>query len=146
VGGENGIGNMNRRVLTALLIAAAALGCDRDGGLAPDERAEFLFALRGLEDRFVAVTSDSSVIEKARAQLQRPVAQRELFISGSIARGNGGHNLDWSWHFVPDQWDLVEVAVEVCDGTPQEVEADLDYWVDQLGRFCPYRSYVAAEL
>lgn len=137
---------MNGRFLAVLLIAAASVRCDGGGGAAPEGGAAFLFALRGLPDQFVAVTSDSSVIEKARAQLREPVAQRQLFISGPIARGNGGHNLDWSWHFVPDQWDLVEIAIEVCDGTPRQVEADLDYWVDQVGRFCPYLSYVAAEL
>jgi hypothetical protein len=137
---------MKGRFLAVLVIAAAAVRCNGDGAVAPEGSAAFLFALRGLPDQFAAVTADSSVIEKARAQLQRPVAQRELFISGPIARGNGGHNLDWSWHFVPDQWDLVEVAVEVCDGTPRQVEADLDYWVDQLGYYCPYLSYVAAEL
>lgn len=134
----------SRHLVLALIIAAAATSCDDDG--VDDTTGEFLFALRGMSDQFVAVTSDPVVLEKARAQLQLPVSQRDLFINGPIARGNGGHNVDWSWHFVPDEWDLVEAAIEVCDGRPQLVEDDLDYWIDEVGQYCPWSSYVAAEL
>lgn len=134
-----------RHLVLAFIIAAAGTSCD-DGGGVDDTAGEFLFALRGMSDQFVAVTSDPVVLERARAQLQLPVSQRDLFINGPIARGDGGHNLDWSWHFVPDEWDLVEAAIEVCDGTPQTVEDDLDYWIDEVGQYCPWFSYVAAEL
>jgi hypothetical protein len=106
----------------------------------------FLFALRDLPGQFVAQTSDTAVLEKARAQLRLPRQQRDLFIIGPIAAGNGDHNLDWSWHFVPDEWDLAEAAIEVCDGTPDAVEADLERWLNEVGHFCPWRSYVAQEL
>ncbi len=133
------------RIATLLCLAGTALACDGDTQ-EPDEPCRFLFALRDLPDRFVAITSDPAVVEKARAQLRLLPTQRDLFINGPIAPGDGGHNMDWSWHFVPDEWDLVEAAIEVCDGTPQAVEADLERWLNEVGHYCPYRSYVAAEL
>lgn len=33
---------------------------------------------------------------------------------------------------------MAEVTIELCDGTPSLVEADLDYWLNAVGRFCPW--------
>jgi hypothetical protein len=71
--------------------------------------------------------------------------ERRLHISGVIASGNGGHNLRWSWHFVPEAWDLTEVSIGLCDGTPEMVERDLSYWLGRVQRFCPWQSYVLQE-
>jgi hypothetical protein len=133
------------RFASALIIFSAVLACEGDT-LDPRHTGMFLFSMRGSLEQFVATTSDPAVLEKARAQLQLRREQRNLFINGPIAPGNGDHNLDWSWHFVPDEWDLVEAAIEVCDGTPDALEADLERWLSEVGQFCPYTSYVAAEL
>ena len=101
--------------------------------------------LEGKED-FVAVTSDSAVIAVVNSQLAKPVAERKMHINGKIERGNGGHNLAWSWHFTPNQWSLAEMSMELCDGWPGFVEENLDYWIDTVGRFCPWSSYVKSEI
>lgn len=33
---------------------------------------------------------------------------------------------------------MVEAAIEVCDGTPSFVEDEVDYFVDTVGRYCPW--------
>ena len=114
----------------------------------PAERA-FLFAMRGIPDaegQFVAVTTDPRTLALLEAQLALPEAQRNLHINGPIASGNGGHNLGWSWHFVPGGWELVEISIELCDGRPQMVEDDVERWIDDVGAFCPWGSYVRSEL
>ncbi len=98
------------------------------------------------EGRFVAVTSDPRVIAKLESELRLPVADRLLHVDGPIAAGNGGHNLSWSWHFVPDAWDAVEMSVERCDGTPAAVESDVSAWVKDIGVFCPWGSYVQEKM
>ena len=134
-------------VATILLfgIVAVISGCSSDS----NKDRMFLFGMRndteGKED-FVAVTSDKSVIAAVNSQLAKPVDKRTLHINGIIERGNGGHNLDWGWHFTPDRWALVEVSMELCDGNPSLVEQDIDYWVDTVGRFCPWASYVKREI
>jgi len=65
------------------------------------------------------------------------------FINGPIDYGNGGHNHNAShwflWHFIPNQWSLVELAIEVCDGCPYtDVDTDTAYWVGNIGQFCPW--------
>ena len=136
--------------VAAVFLLALHAGCRGDGGRAavPGGERTFVFGMRGLPDaagRFVAATSAPVVIAKLEAELALPAASRSLHINGPIARGNGGENLSWSWHFAPDLWDAVEVSVEVCDGTPAMVESDLDTWVDELGVFCPWGSYAQGE-
>jgi hypothetical protein len=35
---------------------------------------------------------------------------------------------------------MAEMTIELCDGLPSYVENDLDYWVDTVGRFCPWQA------
>lgn len=134
----------------ALAIATTASTCTISNGDDDDSaRVIFLFKMQGdvsgVQD-FRAVTEDPLILAEARAQLRKPAHERELFIAGPIERGNGGHNLGWRWHFVPDGWLLAEHAIELCDGNAVLVDQDIDYWVDVVGSFCPWGSYVAAEI
>jgi hypothetical protein len=113
-----------------------------------DHTRTFLFAIRGYgpEERFAAKTSDPDLLQIIDDQLSLPESKRLLHIHGTIDWGNGGHNLNWSWHFVPDEWVLAEFSIELCDGIPSYVENDLKYWIETVGSFCPWSSYVLTEL
>ena len=52
--------------------------------------------------------------------------------------GQGRHNEPWNWHLDPEETQLAETTIEVCDGLPSDVEADLDYWMANVKRFCPW--------
>ncbi|WP_185958252.1 BP74-related protein [Fodinibius sediminis] len=132
--------------MSLLILFFAA--CDTNSGNGEIEPHYFEFAHEDGKTsyRFVAKTSDPGVIDKVEKQLQLPFEQRNLHINGDIERGNGGYNEGWSWKFTPGHWDMVEMSVEVCDGRPQMVEDDLDYWVDQVGYFCPWSARVLREV
>jgi hypothetical protein len=109
--------------------------CTSGGAIEETSGVRFLFALRSdtsLEAVFAATTFDPELIRAARAELDLPRQERRLHINGVIAGGHGGHNLSWSWHFVPGAWELAEVSVGMCDGTPEMVERDLGYWLDRV--------------
>lgn len=94
------------------------------------------------DSTFIASTSDLVVIDTVLANIARPLNQRG-FISGDIIYGNGGHNHNAShwylWHFIPNQWNIVEVAIGDCDGCPYtDLDADTSYWVGNIGHFCPW--------
>ena len=114
---------------------AAARNTDRCDVLVPDTR-------KGPEERFPydlvnrADRGGASGIGASGSE-PPPVSPAVLL------RANGGFNLNWGWHFY--RVNLVEVAVEVCDGTPSMVQANLNYWLTTVRNFCPWAAYVDAE-
>lgn len=140
---------MGSRAFLAFLTCAAALAACDDANDGPPERVTFHFRMlgdaTGVQD-FRAITNDAVIIAEARAQLELPMQERQLFIIGDIDRGNGDHNLDWNWHYLPDQWALAELAIELCDGNAVLVSQDVDYWVDTVGQFCPWGARVSEEI
>lgn len=60
--------------------------------------------------------------------------------NGRILRGSGAdnHNAPHAWHLDPDDVELVDVAIEVCDGAPSYVDANVTEYVDVIGRYCPW--------
>jgi hypothetical protein len=102
------------------------------------------------DSTFIAAATNPVLIDTVLANLARPINQRK-FISGPIDYGDGGHNHNathwFSWHFVPDQWNLVEMAAEVCDGCPYSaVDSDVTYWVANIGQFCPWSGLPVREV
>jgi hypothetical protein len=96
------------------------------------------------DSSFVAATSSQSVIDSVLAEFSRPLANRK-FINGKITGGNAGYNHNaghwFLWHFIPDQWSLVENAIEVCDECPfSDVDSDTTYWFGTVKQFCPWTS------
>lgn len=131
-------------LLAALPLLACGGGTDSTG---PDSQGVmFAFRLRNqpASEEFRAVISSPSAIATARAQLALPAASRKLFPNGPIAAGNGGHNLSWGWHYT--SVDFAELSIELCDGSPTLVQADLGYWLNTVKRFCPWSAYVHAEI
>jgi hypothetical protein len=58
--------------------------------------------------------------------------------SGRLVKGAMPYNAPWSWHIDPADVHLAEITIELCDGRPSLVEADVDHWVDTVKRFCPW--------
>jgi hypothetical protein len=127
--------------LRTLLAASTMVLWNCGSGVAQESTSikggQFVFETSGSE-RF-RVRLEPTEAERARASLHGA----SLFPSGRLIRGDGGYNKPWSWHL--EQTVMTEVSVEVCDGRPSYVEADIAYWVDRLGRFCPASARGLAE-
>lgn len=131
--------------ILALLIFSFCSACSTNSN--DDGRYfEFTHESDDINYTMVAKTSNADVIARIEQELSVPFEERTMHINGPIERGNKGYNSNWSWHFVEDQWELAEISVEVCDGRPSFVEEDLDYWVDTVGRFCPWGARVVGEV
>jgi hypothetical protein len=133
-----------RIVAAALVLAAAALASYYTllvmGDGAPERPFPgryFLVDVQG--ERFVMLVKDR---EAARLAEERMAGLNNMFPSGELARGDGGFNRPWSWHLVPETVIMAEVSIELCDGLPSHVESGLDYWVDTVGRFCPWSAVI----
>ncbi len=62
--------------------------------------------------------------------------------NGRLMRGDGGFNSGHDWHMV--DVDVVDMAIELCDGTASMVDDDVDYWIDTVGQYCPWDARVVA--
>ena len=93
---------------------------------------------------YYVATSDPVLIAECRAQLDGSAPNRH--INGAVDFGSGGFNGAWNWHHVPDDWVLAEGSMEVCDGIPMHVETDTEYFVNEVGRFCCWTSYIKEEM
>lgn len=107
---------------------------------------EFAFDTHPSSQNIIACTSDPDVIALVESQLALPENERNMFIIGPIDYGTRNNNPMYDWHFVPDIWFLTAFAVEVCDGSPQFVQNNIQYFVETVGSYCPWSSYVLREV
>lgn len=66
--------------------------------------------------------------------------------NGRIVRGPGkvGYNKPWSWHLDPQDIQMAEVTTEVCDGRPSYINQQLDEFVDNVKRYCPWSAQLVS--
>ena len=98
------------------------------------------------ESNFIVATNNSSLIGQCYAQLELPETDRTLHINGSLDQTNGGFNSPWNWHIIPNEWELAEMSVGTCNGSPFDVENNLEYWINNVGQLCNWGSYIKNEI
>jgi len=109
-----------------------------------------LFQIQVVKERFVVKLITEHQLQMAHDLISHP--ERRRILIGRLAAGDDGYNRDpltkqsWSWHLVPETIQFVELATEVCDGLPSDIENNLPYWIDTVGRFCPWATIVEKEM
>ena len=108
----------------------------------------FTVGIHGADDgsNYVVATDNDALIDQCRAQLELPEAERMLHINGFLDYGDGGFNQPWSWHIIPNEWVLAEMSIGVCNAYPEDVENDLDYWINTVGQLCNWSSFIKEEI
>ncbi|MDP6167556.1 MAG: hypothetical protein QGF54_02435, partial [Candidatus Marinimicrobia bacterium] len=100
----------------------------------------------GEESNYVVATDNDALIDQCRAQLELPEAERMLHINGFLDYGDGGFNQPWGWHIIPNEWVLAEMSIGICNAYPENVENDLDYWINTVGQLCNWSSFIKEEI
>jgi len=124
---------VRRLILVALLLSIVAAGC-ADGPTSPSDTAVVTFGVAG--ETFRVQLVGERQIEAARAAQGGGSAR---IPNGRIVVGVGV-NSGWSWHL--EDVEFVQVAIEVCDGRPSDVERQGMQFGG--GRFCPWSARVLA--
>ena len=125
---------------SALLLPALLTGCGDPVGPV-DDRPRYEVTVSG--ESFVVIVGDP----QAAAEFERRLAGDSLgVVNGSLVAGDAGYNAPWSWHLDPSTVEIVDATIELCDGRPSLVEADLDYWLGTVGRFCPWGARITRRL
>jgi len=97
-------------------------------------------------DDFIIWTADAEIIALSREQLNLSKDAVKKHIHGIIKAGDGEYNQPWSWHIDPDNWELADASIELCDGSPTYIEDNLEDWIKTVGYYCPWGSYIKAEI
>jgi len=89
-----------------------------------------------INERYSVFITDETAIEQVFA-VRRGESSAGI-PSGRIVDGPVFYNQPWSWHIDPEDIHMADITIELCDGTPSMVEENLDYWLNSVGRFCPW--------
>ena len=133
VGRETRSAPQRRLILAALLLSIVASGC-ADGPTSPSDTAVVTIGVA--DETFRVQLVGERQIEAARAAQSGGSAR---IPNGRIVLG-AGVNSGWHWHL--EDVEFVQVAIEVCDGRPSEVERQGTQFGG--GRFCPWSARVLA--
>ena len=108
----------------------------------------FTVGIHGAEDtsNYVVTTNNNDLIDQCHEQLALPEDERFLHINGFLDYGDSGFNQPWSWHIIPNEWVLAEMSIGTCNGDPEDVESDLDYWIGTVGQLCNWGSFIKEEI
>ncbi len=125
----------------ALLLSFAVLlpGCSEPSG--PALPALYLVEVSGEQFR-VRVETEAQI----GAMEARRRAGTTGVILGTLKAGDGGFNQPWSWHLDPASVVVPDAAIELCDGRPSFVEADLSYWIGTVKAFCPWGAHIVGRV
>ena len=130
-----------RRTIPAYMMALLPLlGCE-GGATESEPGTEVVFTIEVSGESFLARSSDAGTIAALDARLASGVSG---VILGELAAGDGGFNAPWGWHWIPGTIEVPDASIELCDGRPSMVEADLPYWIDTVEAFCPWGATVVA--
>lgn len=147
------------RLLTSfcLVIALSAFSCNKDSQVPDPEWRYFEVGIKNVntsnwrDSGYIVATKNATLLEKIEAQLALPEADRNKIVAGKLVSGNGGYNNNAShnfrWHLNEDDWDLVDLTIELSDGRPySDVDLNYDYWMNSVKRFTPWGSYIRREI
>jgi hypothetical protein len=117
-------------------------GCNNNTLIGPGNDA--VFRVQACSNQAFSVRmTDPETIRQAQQLLG---SSDQPILNGTLLRGNGGFNGPHDWHLDATSIEFADVAAEVCDGCPDDIDRDVDYWVDTVGRFCPWTSRIIVRL
>ncbi len=132
----NGIKYLPTLCSTTLFVMAAgvlAIGCD---SMADDDGpATPTYVIQVVDQTFRIQIQDEAMREVADSLLAN---DGTMNVAGPLRSGDGGFNAPYSWHLAPDSIEFADATIEVCDGKPVDIEADLEYWLNTVGAYCPW--------
>jgi hypothetical protein len=102
------------------------------------------------DSSFIVATSNPQLIATAAADLQKPILERHI-IFGLLRPGSAGYNHNgyhwFRWHLEENTWQLTDATAEWYDGLPHtDVDRHYHYWMDTVGQFTNWHSYLKKEL
>jgi len=130
--------NIASLAIVLAILAASASACGSPAAPSPGLTGGVLAAFTVETESFKVFVTNATAIDRL-FQLERGQIAG-LFPNGRILRGSGAgnHNAPHPWHLDPGDIEMVDLAIELCDGRPSYVDANVGEYVDVVGRYCPW--------
>ena len=126
----------NYMLIQYLLASACLFALSACDSVQEDPETEATtYIIQVADETFRMQTTDPDVATIADGLL---ASGETMNVDGPLLAGNGAFNAPYSWHLDPDHITFSPVTIELCDGTPSMVEDDLDYWLNNVGAYCPW--------
>lgn len=126
-----------------LAVLLAACGSNATSAPPPPQNTGApIFTVQVGNETFRLQATSAASLAALRSRLQSGTPG---VILGSLAAGDGGVNAPYQWHLVPTTVTAADVATEVCDGRPSDVQGNLGYWLTTVRSYCPWSARVVAE-
>ena len=89
-------------------------------------------------ERFKVWVTNDSTIEEMFAVLNG--TSNATIPNGPLLSGPGqaDHNSPHDWHLDPEETEMADLTIEVCDGLPSYVDEHTEEFINQVGRYCPW--------
>lgn len=97
------------------------------------------FKVQVVDEIFYFYSTNPTTIEQATENFNGGNA---YFPSGILRRGKTWYNENYTWYLDPQETNMAPLAMEACDGRPSYVEGHTDYWLETLGRYCPWHGKI----
>ena len=131
---------MLRHLMVFALLSSALAGaaCSSPSAPSPDLEGGVVATFETVGERFKVFVKNPTAVQRL-VQI-RNGANLGQIPNGRIRRGAGAgnHNAPHAWHLDPDDIEIVDATIEVCDGAPSYVDANVAEYVDVIGRYCPW--------
>ena len=124
-----------RRTLIMGIAVVVGAACGGESA----EQNSILVTFETASGSFIAAIDDPVSIDRARDALANGTSAG--IPNGRIPEGDGGVNTGHNWHL--EDVELVDAAIEVCDGTADFVDQNLDTYLE-LGNYCPWSAVVVS--
>jgi hypothetical protein len=122
------------RLASAIALTTIVAGCGGSTSPSPSRSAVVTFQVA--TETFRARLTTAAAIDAA---MQAQAGGPARIPNGRIATGTDV-NTGWNWHLVDVEF--AEVAIEVCDGRPSDVERAGTAFGS--GRYCPWSATIAS--
>lgn len=129
--------SLSSMLLVPSLFGLLGASACSDGSVSPSPPQRYVVEVSG--ETFVVEVVTAAQVDALESRL---ASGAEGVLSGELVAGGDGYNAPWGWHMAPESVHLPDLAIEVCDGRPSFVQDELEYWLDTVGRFCPWGARV----
>jgi hypothetical protein len=120
--------------LGVFIIAFATGACKSTTG--PDLKGGILTTFEVVDEQYSVFITNTETIDKVMLNWNKWQNAGGI-PAGRVTKGQVSYNKPWSWHIDPEDISIVDGAIEIQDGRPSYVEANVDAWIKNVVYYSP---------